>query len=223
MSGKYRKELSGGFRKTTNNRMELMAVIVGLESLKRPCQVTLYSDSKYVVDSVTRGSVLRWQKKNWFRAPGERAKNIDLWKRFLDIYQKHQVEFRWVKGHAGIKENERCDELAVAAAQGYDLVADVGYLEELRSSRESTQPVTPMAIAPPQPDEPSDPTSLSAANPNQEQHGLCRKCQTPLLRKETKKKAPKPGQAYVYDWYLFCPGCGTMFMVDAAKRVLGKS
>lgn len=210
MSGKHRKELSGGFRKTTNNRMELMAVIVALESLKRPCYVTLFSDSKYVVDSVSRGSVMKWNRNNWFRAPGERAKNVDLWKRFLEVFERHTVEFKWVKGHAGVQENERCDELAVQAAQQYGLPPDSGYEEDaatvLATKSDSSQKAS-------LPSENSDSAEV-------QEGGACRKCQTPLMKKETKKKAPKPGQAYCYDWYLRCPGCGTMYMVEAAKRML---
>ena len=119
----HRKELSAGFRKTTNNRMELLAVIVGLEALKKDnCQVTVYSDSKYVVDAVEKNWIAGWVKKGF-----SKVKNPDLWQRFLVIYKKHQVKFRWVKGHAGIPENERCDQLAVQAAESADLAIDHGY------------------------------------------------------------------------------------------------
>ena len=134
LAGKHRKELSGGFHRTTNNRMELMGVIVGLEALTKPCRVTLYSDSKYVVDSVEKGSVEKWSKNNWYRTKADKAKNADLWARFLLIYAKHQVRFKWVKGHAGVPENERCDELAVAAAQSYDAVPDLGYIQEIQAN-----------------------------------------------------------------------------------------
>lgn len=118
-----RKELSEGFRKTTNNRMELLAVIVGLESLKKAgTPVTVYSDSKYVVDSVEKGWVFNWQKKGF-----KDKKNVDLWKRFLAIYKVHKVKFVWVKGHAGNPENERCDELAVEAAENDSLKPDFEY------------------------------------------------------------------------------------------------
>ena len=137
LSGKHRKELSGGFRRTTNNRMELLAVIVGLESLTKPCRVTLYSDSKYVVDSVERGSVLKWSKNNWYRTKTDKAKNADLWARFLAIYAKHEVRFKWVRGHTGVPENERCDVLAVAAAQAYDSPHDTGYLKEIGEPTDS--------------------------------------------------------------------------------------
>ncbi len=125
LSGQHRKELSQGFQHTTNNRMELMSVIVALEALTKPCNVTIYSDSKYVVDSVEKKWVFGWQKKGFAK-----KKNADLWKRFLLIYPKHQVKFIWVKGHAGNPLNERCDELAVAASESKNLLVDTGYKPE---------------------------------------------------------------------------------------------
>ncbi len=123
MSGPYRKELSAGYAHTTNNRMELLAVIVGLEALKRDGEeVTIYSDSRYVVDAVEKGWVFGWEKKG-FKA----KKNPDLWRRFLQVYRRHRVRFVWVKGHAEIPENERCDRLAVAAATSGHLIEDTGY------------------------------------------------------------------------------------------------
>lgn len=122
-AGIHRKELSLGFRRTTNNRMELLAVIMGLEALKTPnLQVTIYSDSRYVVDSVEKGWVFGWEKKGF-----KDRKNADLWKRFLLVYRKHKVKFIWIKGHSEIPENERCDELAVQAAKGPDLLVDSCY------------------------------------------------------------------------------------------------
>lgn len=123
IAGKHRKELSGGFRNTTNNRMELLAVIIGLEALKQPDNnVTVYSDSKYVVDAIEKKWVFGWEKKSF-----KKKKNPDLWRRFLQIYRTQNVKFTWVKGHANIPENERCDFLAVEASKKYDLPADVGY------------------------------------------------------------------------------------------------
>ena len=119
----HRKELSAGFRKTTNNRMELLAVIVGLEALKKPnMHVKIFSDSQYVVDAINKGWVWNWEKKNF-----KDKKNADLWKRFLQVYHKHDVEISWIKGHSGIPENERCDELAVACADGENLMIDEGF------------------------------------------------------------------------------------------------
>ncbi len=125
--GHRRKELSGGFRLTTNNRMELLAAIVGLETLKFPCKVKLYSDSRYLVDAVTKGWARRWQKNGWWRNKEKKAANIDLWEKLLALCDQHQVQFIWVKGHAGHPLNERCDELSMAALQQPDLPVDEGY------------------------------------------------------------------------------------------------
>jgi ribonuclease HI len=123
----HRRELSGGFRRTTNNRMEILAAIVGLEALKEPCQVTLTSDSQYLVDSIKKGWALRWQANGWKRNAKEKAINPDLWERLLGLCKIHTVQFCWVRGHAGHKENERCDELATAAVQSIDLAVDEVY------------------------------------------------------------------------------------------------
>jgi len=123
MSGPHRKELLQGFRLTTNNRMELLAVIVALENIKKEgTSVTIYSDSKYVIDSVDKKWVFGWEKKNF-----SKKKNPDLWIRFLKIYRKQKVSFIWVKGHANNKENERCDTLAVQAADSKNLLIDQWY------------------------------------------------------------------------------------------------
>ncbi len=122
-----RKELSKGFRLTTNNRMELLAAIAGLEALKEPCLVTLYSDSQYVVNAIEKGWAARWQANGWMRNKKEKAINPDLWDRLLDLCTIHKVQFEWVRGHAGHSENERCDELATTAAHAANLEIDVGY------------------------------------------------------------------------------------------------
>jgi ribonuclease HI len=123
---KYRKELSQGYRLTTNNRMELLAVIVGLEAIKKPgWEVLIYSDSKYVVDAVEKGWVWQWEKKGF-----KKKKNVDLWKRFIPLYSKHNIQFKWVKGHAGDPENERCDYLAVKSVEDRNMLDDHGYLAE---------------------------------------------------------------------------------------------
>jgi len=187
--GQHRKELSAGFELTTNNRMELLAVIVGLETLTTPCNVTVYSDAKYVVDSVENGSVGRWRSNNWMRTQSERAKNSDLWQRFLIAYEKHVVKLKWVPGHQGIAENERCDQLAIEAAQCAQRTADSGY----------------------QPDEVSKVTHTEAGE-------ACRKCGTELIKQRPKRKPRKPRQTYYYEWYLYCTCCKSMYMVESAKR-----
>jgi len=122
--GKHRKEISEGFGLTTNNRMELLAVIMGLEALKRDdLKVTIYTDSRYVSDAVNKGWVFSWESKRF-----KNKKNVDLWIRFLEVYRKYSVKFIWVKGHANIPENERCDQLAVEASHEADLKIDSGYV-----------------------------------------------------------------------------------------------
>lgn len=120
------REYSQGYAKTTNNRMELMAAIVGLEALTRPCQVELYSDSRYLVDAFNLHWIDSWVRKNWMRGKDQPVKNVDLWKRLLKAKEPHQVSFRWVKGHDGHVENERCDFLATSAADGENLMEDPG-------------------------------------------------------------------------------------------------
>ncbi len=121
----HTREFSQGYKKTTNNRMELMAVIVGLEKLTKPCHVELYSDSQYVVKAFNDHWIDGWIKKGWKRGKNEPVKNVDLWKRLLEAMKPHQVEFIWVKGHNGHEMNERCDILATTAADGSDLIDDV--------------------------------------------------------------------------------------------------
>jgi len=118
------KELSGGYKRTTNNRMELMAVIVGLEALNRSCIVDVYSDSQYVVKAFNDHWIDGWQKRGWKNSQKQPVKNVDLWQRLLEAKQKHEVYFHWVKGHDGHAQNERCDKLATSAADGDNLMID---------------------------------------------------------------------------------------------------
>lgn len=129
LSGNFRKELSCGYKLTTNNRMELLAVIVALESLKQENSIVkLYTDSRYVADAVEKKWVFEWEKKNF-----KKKKNPDLWKRFLMIYKKHQVKFIWIKGHSQNAENEICDQLAVDASYNVDLLSDEEYENSIKS------------------------------------------------------------------------------------------
>ena len=125
------KELSNGFRLTTNNRMELLAVIIGLESIKQHNhKIMIFSDSKYVVEAVNQGWVFEWEKKKY-----KKKKNPDLWKRFLQIYRQHNVSFTWIKGHSGHPQNERCDQLAVNASNSNNLMPDIGYEESQNNQK----------------------------------------------------------------------------------------
>ncbi|MDH4268936.1 MAG: ribonuclease HI [Dehalococcoidia bacterium] len=125
-----KRELSGGYRRTTNNRMEIMAAIVGLGALKEKCQVMLYSDSEYLVKAMSRGWVQRWRASGWKRNKREKALNPDLWEKLLRLCEHHEVQFGWVKGHGGTPENVRCDELAMQAAQQPNLPVDDGYISQ---------------------------------------------------------------------------------------------
>ncbi len=126
----HRKELSAGYRLTTNNRMEIMAAVAGLEALKEKCKVLLYSDSQYLVNAIEKGWAARWRANGWRRNKHDMALNPDLWERLLESIERHKVTFQWVRGHAGNPENERCDQLAMAAAQGDSLAVDAGYEDQ---------------------------------------------------------------------------------------------
>ena len=121
------RELSGGFRLTTNNRMELMAAIVALQTLKEPCSVAIHSDATYLIDGVRNGQMRRWRMVGWYRGDKVAAANADLWDELLKLCEVHEVTFTWVKSHSGDVGNERCDRLAKRAASGPDLLLDVGY------------------------------------------------------------------------------------------------
>ena len=185
---KKRAESSGGFRLTTNNRMEIFAAIAGLELLKQPCQVTLHSDSQYLVKTMMDGWVVDWKRKDWWLNNKERAKNVDLWKMLLPLCETHQVEFRWVKGHAGNPENERCHQLSVAALRQPDLPADEGY-----ENKPETEGVRP---------------AMQEGEP-------FRKCSTPVIKQKPRKK---PKGEFYYEYYLLCPKCQTTYTVEEAKR-----
>ena len=122
-----RKEISEGYKLTTNNRMEILAVIKALSLLKEQCKVNLYSDSKYVIDMVNQGWIEKWKSNNWMRTKKDKAKNVDLLEQFYSLIHYHTVNFIWVKGHAGHPENERCDQLAVTAYNNTNLLDDTGF------------------------------------------------------------------------------------------------
>jgi ribonuclease HI len=158
-----RKEISGGFRLTTNNRMEIFAAIKGLELLKQPGKVTLYSDSQYLVNAMTEGWVEKWRRRNWWRTNKERAINVDLWESLSELCETHEVKFVWVKGHNGNPENERCDKLSYAALLQKDLPPDELYENP-----------------------PPEPEPIKMTQDGQP----CRKCSTPVIKLKSKKFKP---------------------------------
>ena len=167
------KEISGGFCPTTNNRMEIYAAIKGLEALKTACNVTLYSDSKYLVNAMTEGWVKRWKENSWWRNKKEKAVNTDLWKKLLSLCEIHNVEFKWVKGHDGNPLNEKYDSLSVTALKQEGLPVDEGY--ENRSDDEVQ--------------------SFKITYEGQP----CRKCQTSVVKRKPSKK-PKSSQMYYFEY-----------------------
>jgi ribonuclease HI len=188
---KKRAEASGGFRSTTNNRMEILAAIKGLQMLKQPCKVTLYSDSQYLVDTIMKGWAVAWKKKDWWRTNQERAANVDLWETLLALCETHQVEFRWVRGHAGNVENERCDQLSTAALRQPNPPADEGYENQPESAG-------------------GRPKLTEAGQP-------CWKCSTPVIKQ---KGRARPRRDYYFEYYLWCPKCQATYEVEAAKRFI---
>lgn len=192
-----RKELSRGYRLTTNNRMEIMAAIAALEALKESCTVTIYSDSKYLVDAITQKWADGWRESGWIRKGGKRVPNADLWERLLSLMEKHTVTFEWVKAHAGDRYNEQADKLSYAAIEGGALIEDGGYLKQIKLEKISPTKITEVG----QP---------------------CRKCGTPVVKKIPRRKS-KRDQSYYFEYYLFCPGCKTMYIVEDSKRYVDQS
>lgn len=188
----HKKEFYEGFALTTNNRMELLGVITGLKKLKTKSKVTIYTDSKYVIDGIELGWAKKWRENNWLRNKKEKAINPDLWEELLNLISEHLVTFKWVKGHSGHPENERCDYLATIAMKLDNLKIDEGYEAFLNEPK----------------------TNLKIENVGDK----CRKCNTDVIKKVPKKRKVKQDQSYYYEYYLLCPSCNTMYMVDSAKK-----
>lgn len=203
-----KKEFNQGYLLTTNNRMELMGVIYGLERLKTKSIVNVYTDSRYVIDGISKGWAEKWRSKNWYRTKNSKAINHDLWEKLLNLISDQQeVKFNWVKGHAGHFENERCDVLADLALNGENLLEDLGY-----------EPKSDLADYTEKPDFSEHSKNVKIKN----EGDPCRKCGTRVIKKQTKNKMAKPHQTYYFEYYLLCPGCKTMYFVDEAKRNVEK-
>lgn len=189
-----RKEFSEGYKLTTNNRMELLGVIRGLEKLKVKSDVQVFTDSKYVVDGIEMGWAHKWKANGWYRTKNDKAINADLWAQLLELTNKHIVKFNWIRGHNGHPENERCDQLATQALNMPHLTDDVGYVDNQNANATST-PVAKIKQA----------------------GDLCRKCSTPVILKKPINKKKKEHQTFYYEYYLSCPQCNTMYFLDDAK------
>lgn len=215
--GEHTREISGGFRLTTNNRMEMLAAIMALECLKEPCRVSLHSDSQYLVRAMEMGTASRSHARGFRRRNGKRIPNADLWERLITATARHEVKFVWVRGHNGDPLNERCDLLAARALRGTTLAVDAGYESALAVAKSAWLLPPDEAPAEPAPDAtaatgiPGSPRSIT------DEGRACRKCGTAVVRR-TPRKRLKPDQAYYFEYYLYCPKCRTMYMVEAAKR-----
>ncbi len=263
-----RREISGGFRRTTNNRMEIMAAIAGLEVLLFPCRVTIYTDSQYLVNTIMKGWAVRWRANGWMRNREQAAVNADLWERLLNLCERHEVGFEWVKGHAGDTENERCDRLSVKAAEARDLPVDAGYdrpaprrggalfdadqtHETPRASKRDDLPTDAGCALNYATTTRREAVAVTGKGSKKKRHAgeqaaatrakgstsknqspdrwarvkvtevghPCRKCGAPVISRVPRGNR-KPDQAFYYEYYLACPQCHTMYMVDAAKRSL---
>lgn len=202
--GEVRKELHGGFLLTTNNRMELIAVILALEALKFPCEVELFSDSRYVVDILCAGRLAQWHQRRLARAEATDTsyKNSDLWERMIPLVERHSVTAHWVRGHASDAENERCDALALQGASLPDLPEDTGYIPT-----SSAKPASWHGSAR---EKKAEKVKVTAEGQP------CRKCHTPVVKQTPRKKAPGK-TTYSYAYYFFCPSCRAMYFVDEAR------
>lgn len=199
------KEFFKGYELTTNNRMELMGVIFGLEQLKTKSNVQIFTDSKYVINGITKGWAAKWKKNGWKREKNKPAINSDLWDRLLNVIAKHQVDFNWVKGHAGHTENERCDELANKGIHSTELLEDIGY-EPSEIDKEKSVAFYPNYNK-------TKKVKIEKEGDN------CRKCNEPVEKKFRKKKKKfKAHRAYYFEYVLLCPACKTMYFTEDAKR-----
>lgn len=188
------KEFYAGYELTTNNRMELMAVIFGLEKIKTKAKVQVFSDSKYVIDGIEKGWALKWKKNNWIRKKNAFALNKDLWKRLLEVVDKHEVTFNWVKGHAGHRENERCDYLANLGIHADAKVKDEGYLDYLENIEDYKE------------------------NNIKKVGDLCKKCNVKVIKKPATIPKKTSEKKYYYEYYLYCSNCRAIYRTEDAKR-----
>lgn len=201
-----RKEFCQGYKLTTNNRMELMGVIVGLSKLKTKSNVQVYTDSKYVINGITKGWANKWKQNNWYRTKTQKAINSDLWEMLLNEVAKHNVQFNWVKGHSGHLENERCDALATYALNSKELIEDTAYVLQEITKEETTIIISEIPKK-------SKIKILKEGD-------FCRNCGVPVIKKSPSKRKIKPNQEYYYEYYLYCPSCKNMYMIDEAKRFI---
>lgn len=226
VDGRRKREIAGGFRLTTNNRMELYAAIAALESLEGSQPVRIFSDSQYLVESLNQGWVQAWKAKGWRKTKKVRVLNTDLWQRLLGLIEKRQVAFEWVEGHAGHPLNERANRLAQRALLRPDLPADMGYEQVATAEVEVQAGLFDLPT-----ESANHEIKKSEQTPSSQADGSsrkvtragqgCRKCGE-AVEKRTPNRKIKPGQSYYYEYYLQCPKCGTIYLVDDARRAVDR-
>lgn len=204
--GEHQKDFSQWYKRTTNNRMELMWVIMGLKKLKTKSQVILTTDSQYTINGLQKWWAKKWRENNWFRKWSQKAQNWDLWKILLEEYEKHDVSFNWIKGHTGHPENERCDELATLAMQADNLLVDEWYIEDKPSLNSLNN--TPL----------TSPLKGEMKSQFEPAWTDCKKCQNPLVIKYPKHTKKTLEKQYYYEYYHHCESCKTNYMLEKAKR-----
>jgi len=202
--GEYQKDISQGYKKTTNNRMELRGVITGLQALKKSSKVIITTDSQYTINGIQKWWAKKWQANNWIRTWNTKAVNWDLWEILLSELEKHEVEFKWIKWHNGHVENELCDELATLAMNRSDLRIDEWYVET---------PATKQTSLPSQ-----DKKNKTKSAPWEKIWETCKKCGAELEKKIPKHTKKTLEKQYYYEYYHHCPSCKTNYMLEAAKR-----
>ena len=208
------KEFSQWFIETTNNRMELLWAITGLKKLTKRSKVEVYTDSQYTINGIEKWWAQKWKENNWYRTKSQKAVNHDLWAELLDLVEKHEVSFHWVKWHSGHEQNERCDELATLALEGDDLVEDTWYT-----------PLEDNSISLPflkewsgQWEKESGKQTTHSSTWGAQTDQKCKKCGWMLLKKQPKHTKKTLQKAYFYEYYYTCSSCGTNFMPEEAKR-----
>ncbi len=209
-----KKEFSQWYKLTTNNRMELTWAITWLEKLKTKSKVNIYTDSQYTINWIEKWWAKKWKENNWYRTKNEKAVNYDLWEKLLDLVSKHEVRFHWVKWHNGHPENERCDELATQAMSKKDLIEDINYIPTKDEIEKTTKDFLKT-------------NNVIELNKNVDKNtkitkkwDLCRKCHTPVEQKQPKNAKKEKKWDYYYLYYLSCPLCKTIYMVEEAKVYL---
>ena len=206
-----KKEFYAGYKLTTNNRMELTRAITWLEKLTKKSKVNLYTDSQYTINGIEKWWAKKWRENNWYRTKTEKAVNYDLWEKLLNLVDKHEVKFHWVKWHNGHIENERCDELATIAMNMDNLIDDINYIP----NEEELWKMTNNFL---QKKDSLDKKTLDKSIKVLKSWDACRKCWTSVEKKTPKHTSKTKTQNYYYEYYLSCPSCKTMYMVDSAKR-----